>query len=204
MDKLDRDSSAAHKKTAALKGVTTMKLMIASDIHGSAYYCRRLIEAFEREKADRLLLLGDILYHGPRNDLPREYAPKEVIKMLNELKNSIFCVRGNCDTEVDQMVLEFPVMADYCILTAGSRLAYVTHGHNFNTEHLPPMQSGDILLHGHTHIPACEPFGNDNLYLNPGSVSIPKAESRHSYMLMNESEFRWHSLDGEVYHRLDL
>ena len=204
MDKLDRDSSAAHKKTAALKGVTTMKLMIASDIHGSAYYCRRLIEAFEREKADRLLLLGDILYHGPRNDLPREYAPKEVIKMLNELKNSIFCVRGNCDTEVDQMVLEFPVMADYCILTAGSRLVYVTHGHNFNTEHLPPMQSGDILLHGHTHIPACEPFGNDNLYLNPGSVSIPKAESKHSYMIMNENEFTWHSLDGEVYHRLDL
>ena len=204
MDKLDRDSSAAHKKTAALKGVTTMKLMIASDIHGSAYYCRRLIEAFEREKADRLLLLGDILYHGPRNDLPREYAPKEVIKMLNELKNSIFCVRGNCDTEVDQMVLEFPVIADYCILTAGSRLVYVTHGHNFNTEHLPPMQSGDILLHGHTHIPAWEPFGNDNLYLNPGSVSIPKAESKHSYMIMNESEFIWHSLDGEIYHKLDL
>ena len=204
MDKFDRDSSAAHKKTAALKGVTTMKLMIASDIHGSAYYCRRLIEAFEREKADRLLLLGDILYHGPRNDLPREYAPKEVIKMLNELKNSIFCVRGNCDTEVDQMVLEFPVMADYCILTAGSRLVYVTHGHNFNTEHLPPMQSGDILLHGHTHIPAWEPFGNDNLYLNPGSVSIPKAESKHSYMLMNGNEFIWHSLDGEIYHRRDL
>ena len=204
MDKLDRDSSAAHKKTAALKGVTTMKLMIASDIHGSAYYCRRLIEAFEREKADSLLLLGDILYHGPRNDLPREYAPKEVIKMLNELKNSIFCVRGNCDTEVDQMVLEFPVMADYCILTAGSRLVYVTHGHNFNTEHLPQMQSGDILLHGHTHIPAWEPFGSDNLYLNPGSVSIPKAESKHSYMIMNESEFTWNSLDGEIYHKLDL
>ena len=181
-----------------------MKLMIASDIHGSAYYCRRLIEAFKREEAGRLMLLGDILYHGPRNDLPKEYAPKEVIKMLNELKNSIFCVRGNCDTEVDQMVLEFPVMADYCILTAGSRLVYVTHGHNFNTEHLPPMQSGDILLHGHTHIPAWEPFGNDNLYLNPGSVSIPKAESRHSYMLMNENEFTWHSLDGEIYHRLDL
>ncbi len=181
-----------------------MRLMIASDIHGSAYYCRRLIEAFEREEADRLLLLGDILYHGPRNDLPKDYAPKEVIKMLNELKNSIFCVRGNCDTEVDQMVLEFPVMADYCILPAGSRLVYVTHGHNFNTEHLPPLQSGDILLHGHTHIPAWEPFGDDNLYLNPGSVSIPKAESKHSYMLMNGNEFTWHSLDGGIYHRLDL
>ena len=181
-----------------------MRLMIASDIHGSAYYCRRLIEAFERKEADRLLLLGDKQKHKTPKKQTKEYAPKEVIKMLNELKNSIFCVRGNCDTEVDQMVLEFPVMADYCIMPAGSRLVYVTHGHNFNTEHFPQMQSGDILLHGHTHIPAWEPFGNDNLYLNPGSVSIPKAESKHSYMVMNESEFTWHSLDGEIYHKLDL
>ncbi len=181
-----------------------MKLMIASDIHGSAYYCRRLIEAFEAEGADRLLLLGDILYHGPRNALPKEYAPKEVIGMLNGMKNSIFCVRGNCDTEVDQMVLEFPVMADYCIVPAGSRIIYATHGHNFNTEHTPPLQPGDILLHGHTHIPAWEEFGNGNLYLNPGSVSIPKAGSHHSYMIMNEGVFTWHTLDGEIYHQLDL
>lgn len=181
-----------------------MKLMIASDIHGSAYYCRRLIEAFEAEGADRLLLLGDILYHGPRNDLPKEYAPKEVIGMLNGLKNIIFCVRGNCDTEVDQMVLEFPLMADYCIVPAGSRIIYATHGHNFNTENTPPLQPGDILLHGHTHIPAWELFGNGNLYLNPGSVSIPKAESHHSCMIMNEGVFTWQSLDGEIYHRLDL
>ena len=96
--------------------------MIASDIHGSAYYCGKMLEAFEREEAERLMLLGDILYHGPRNDLPREYAPKKVLKLLNERKDDIFCVRGNCDTEVDQMVLEFPIMADYCILTAGRRL----------------------------------------------------------------------------------
>ena len=91
-----------------------MKLMIASDIHGSAYYCRKMLEAYDREKADKLLLLGDILYHGPRNDLPKEYAPKEVIAMLNARKQEILCVRGNCDTEVDQMVLEFPILADYC------------------------------------------------------------------------------------------
>ena len=143
------------------------KLMIASDIHGSAYYCRKMLEAFDREQADRLLLLGDILYHGPRNDLPKEYAPKEVIKMLNERKTKIFCVRGNCDTEVDQMVLEFPILADYAVFPAADRLIYATHGHHFHMNQLPPLQPGDILLHGHTHIPAWEPFGDGNLYLNP-------------------------------------
>lgn len=177
-----------------------MKLMIASDIHGSAYYCKALLEAFEREQADRLLLLGDILYHGPRNDLPREYAPKEVIAMLNGMKEKIFCVRGNCDTEVDQMVLQFPILADYCILPVGKRLIYATHGHNFNLNALPPLQPGDILLHGHTHIPAWEGFGNGNLYLNPGSVSIPKAGSHNSYMILNEKTAQWKSLDGSVYH----
>ena len=177
-----------------------MKLMIASDIHGSAYYCKALLEAFEREQADRLLLLGDILYHGPRNDLPRDYAPKEVIAMLNNIKDRLFCVRGNCDTEVDQMVLHFPILADYCILPVGKRLIYATHGHNFNMNALPPLQPGDILLHGHTHIPAWEGFGNGNLYLNPGSVSIPKAGSHNSYMILNEKTAQWKSLDGSVYH----
>lgn len=177
-----------------------IKFMIASDIHGSAYYCKKLLEAFDREQADRLLLLGDILYHGPRNDLPKEYAPKEVIKMLNERKNRIFCVRGNCDTEVDQMVLEFPILADYAVLPAADRLIYATHGHRFNLNQLPPLQPGDILLHGHTHIPAWEPFGDGNLYLNPGSVSIPKAESEHSYMILQGREISWKTLEGTAYH----
>lgn len=177
-----------------------MKLMIASDIHGSAYFCRQLLEAFQREQADRLLLLGDILYHGPRNDLPRDYAPKEVLAMLNGMKERIFCVRGNCDTEVDQMVLEFPILADYCILPVGDRLIYATHGHNYNLQKLPPLQPGDILLHGHTHIPAWERFGDHNLYLNPGSVSIPKMDSAHSYMTLENRTLQWKSLDGSVYH----
>ena len=181
-----------------------MKLMIASDIHGSAYYCRALLAAFEREQAGRLLLLGDILYHGPRNDLPRDYAPKEVIGMLGGMKEKIFCVRGNCDTEVDQMVLPFPILADYCILPVSSRLIYATHGHNFNLNTLPPLQSGDILLHGHTHIPAWESFGNGNLYLNPGSVSIPKAGSSHSYMILDGNTAQWKSLDGGIYHEETL
>lgn len=181
-----------------------MKWMIASDIHGSSYYCGQLMEAFQREQADRLLLLGDLLYHGPRNDLPRDYAPKEVLAMLNERKDRIFCVRGNCDTEVDQMVLDFPILADYCILPVGERLIYATHGHHFNLDSLPPLQPGDVLLHGHTHVPAWEPFGEGNLYLNPGSVSIPKAGSAYSYMILQDRCAQWKSLDGAVYHTESL
>ena len=177
-----------------------MKLMIASDIHGSAYYCKQLIEAFLAEKADRLLILGDVLYHGPRNDLPRDYAPKLVITMLNEIKDKIFCVCGNCDTTVDQMVLEFPILADYCIITVGERLIYATHGHKYNMQTLPPLQQGDILLHGHTHVPAWESFGDKNLYFNPGSVSIPKENSTNGYMIMQDSNVCWKALDGTVYH----
>ena len=164
-----------------------MKWMIASDLHGSAYYCRKMLEAFEREGADRLFLLGDLLYHGPRNDLPREYAPKKVIPLLNSLASKLLCVRGNCDAEVDQMVLNFPVLADYAVLPVGQRLVYVTHGHVFNLNHLPPLAPGDILLHGHTHVPAWTDFGQGNLYLNPGSVSIPKENTANSYMTLELS-----------------
>lgn len=182
------------------------KLMIASDIHGSAYWCGRLLEAFSRENADRLLLLGDILYHGPRNDLPEGYAPKAVIAQLNPLANRLFCVRGNCDAEVDQMVLSFPVLADYAVLPVGERLLYATHGHVYNTDNPPPLMPGDILLHGHTHIPAWQPFGVEGrlLYLNPGSVSLPKAGSAHAYMMLDidAGTVTWHDMDGGVFHRL--
>ena len=161
-----------------------MKWMIASDLHGSAYYCRKMLEAFEREEADRLFLLGDLLYHGPRNDLPREYAPKEVIPLLNGKKEKLLCVRGNCDAEVDQMVLEFPVLADYAVLPVGQRLIYATHGHIYHVKNLPPLAPEDVLLHGHTHVPAWTEFGQGNLYLNPGSVSIPKENSPHSYICL--------------------
>ena len=181
-------------------GQGQMNIMIASDIHGSAYYCSKLMEAFEREGADRLLLLGDLLYHGPRNDLPKDYAPKEVLRMLNGRKQKIFCVRGNCDAEVDQMVLEFPILADYAILEAENRLIYATHGHIFHLQHLPMLQPGDLLLHGHTHIPAWKRFGESNLYVNPGSVSIPKEGSPHSYMMLTDKNMGWKTLTGEVYH----
>ena len=181
-----------------------MKWMIASDLHGSAVYCRRMIEAFEREGADRLLLLGDLLYHGPRNDLPEGYAPKEVMPLLNGMKPKLLCVRGNCDAEVDQMVLDFPILADYAVLPVGQRLVYATHGHVHNLKNLPPLAPGDILLHGHTHIPAWTEFGEENLYLNPGSLSIPKEGSAHSYMTLEGETFCWKTLEGETYHDLSL
>jgi phosphodiesterase family protein len=182
-----------------------MKWMIASDLHGSAYYCRKMLEAFEREGADRLFLLGDLLYHGPRNDLPREYAPKEVIPLLNGKKEKLLCVRGNCDAEVDQMVLEFPVLADYAVLPVGQRLIYATHGHIYHVKNLPPLAPGDVLLHGHTHVPAWIEFGQGNLYLNPGSVSIPKEDSPHSYMTLEENTMQWKELESSaVFHELTL
>ena len=178
--------------------------MIASDLHGSAYYCKQLLDAFHREEAPRLLLLGDLLYHGPRNDLPRDYAPKEVIALLNQEKARLCCVRGNCDAEVDQMVLDFPILADYGILAIGDTLVYITHGHNYNMQTPPPLQKGDILLHGHTHVPAWTEFGDDNIYLNPGSVSIPKENSAHSYMTLKDGTFVWKDLDGNEYHRYEV
>ena len=182
-----------------------MKWMIASDLHGSAYYCRKMLEAFEREGADRLFLLGDLLYHGPRNDLPREYAPKEVILLLNGKREKLLCVRGNCDAEVDQMVLEFPVLADYAVLPVGQRLIYATHGHIYHVKNLPPLAPGDVLLHGHTHVPAWTEFGQGNLYLNPGSVSIPKENSPHSYVTLEGNTMQWKELESSaVFHELTL
>ena len=182
-----------------------MKYMIASDIHGSAYYCSQLLDALRREGDCRLLLLGDLLYHGPRNDLPREYAPKEVIPLLNGKKEKLLCVRGNCDAEVDQMVLEFPVLADYAVLPVGQRLIYATHGHIYHVKNLPPLAPGDVLLHGHTHVPAWTEFGQGNLYLNPGSVSIPKEDSPHSYMTLEGNTMQWKELESSaVFHELTL
>ncbi len=178
-----------------------MKWMIASDIHGSALYCRRLMEALEREGAQKLLLLGDLLYHGPRNDLPDGYAPKEVIGMLNERSDKILCVRGNCDAEVDQMVLSFPIMADYAVINEGDLTLLATHGHLY--EGRPPMAQGMIVVSGHTHIPEWKLDACD-IRLNPGSVSIPKGESVRSYMTLNDGVFRLCALDGTELRRVKL
>ena len=180
-----------------------MKLMFASDIHGSALYAKQLLARMEEEAPQRLVLLGDLLYHGPRNGLPDGYAPKEVAALLNAVRPRPVCVRGNCEAEVDQMVLPFPVLADYCLLESAGHLIYATHGHHFNEDHLPPLHPGDVLLHGHTHIP--RRTLRDGVYvLNPGSVSIPKAGSWHGYMTLEDGVVTWKTLSGDVRDTLRL
>ena len=176
-----------------------MKIMFASDIHGDIACARRTLEVYASEGAEKLCLLGDLLYHGPRNDLPRNYAPKEVISLLNGCRDELLCVRGNCDTEVDQMVLDFPILADYALLLLDGITMLLTHGHNYNTEKKPPLRAGDILIHGHTHVLTIEPFGDGNLYINPGSVTLPKENNERSYMIYENRTFSIKSLDsGEI------
>lgn len=180
-----------------------MKYMFASDIHGSAFYCRRMLDALHKEQAERLVLLGDLLYHGPRNDLPKEYAPKEVIALLNQNKDKIYAVRGNCEAEVDQMVLEFPVMADYCILSIEGRTFYATHGHVYNQDHLPLLQENDILIHGHTHVLKAQQK-DGYILLNPGSVSIPKEGNPPTYAVLEDNLFTIKTFDGATVKEMRL
>lgn len=176
-----------------------MKYLIASDLHGSAKYCNALLDRFLSEQADKIIFLGDILYHGPRNELPDGYSPKEVINSLNGIFDKIICVRGNCDSEVDQMVLKFPILAEYGVLLLDGRNIWITHGHKYNVDNPLPFAFGDIILHGHTHIPANESCGSFR-YLNPGSLSIPKNGSERSYMTYENGTFLWKKLDnGEEY-----
>ena len=180
------------------------KILIASDIHGDAVTAERLVQIYKEVGAKKLLLLGDILYHGPRNELPDGYAPKKVIELLNGLRNDILAVRGNCDTEVDQMVLSFPILADYAYISVDGLSIFATHGHKFNLDSLPPLAAGEILLHGHTHVPAATEFGNENLYINPGSISIPKESSPKGYILYENGIFSFRTLEGEEYKRYSL
>ena len=181
-----------------------MKLMIASDLHGSAFYAGSCLPPWSASSRTSCCCWGIFYTTVPATTCPEGYAPKEVIAMLNPLRERLLCVRGNCDTEVDQMVLDFPILADYALLYAGSRTVFATHGHHYNTACPPPLAKGDILLHGHTHVPAWQEFGSGNLYLNPGSVAIPKENSAHSYMMLTDSGFAWKDLEGSIYHTLAL
>ena len=184
---------------------TDKKIMIASDIHGSGFWCGKLTEAFEEETPEKRLLLGDILYHGPRNELPDGYSPKRVAELLNPLKTRILCVRGNCDAEVDQMMLSFPLLADYALLFAGGRTLFATHGHLFDADNPPPLSPGDILLNGHFHVPCHREIAGGALYINCGSVSLPKENSPHSYALLGGGEIVWKDLDGgKIFDRMAL
>ncbi len=173
-----------------------MKFIIASDIHGSAFWCSKLCELIEKEKPDRLLLLGDLLYHGPRNDLPKDYAPKQVIPMLSKYKDIILAVRGNCEAEVDQMVLPFPCLADFAQVYADGHTLYLTHGHHANPDSLPPLVEGSIFLSGHTHVKLDE-MRNGIRCLNPGSVSIPK-DGSHSCLILENGKFNFVILEESL------
>ncbi len=184
-----------------------MKYFIASDIHGSAYWCRRMIEKYTESKAEKMVLLGDILYHGPRNDLPAEYDPKQVIEMLNPYKNKIYAVRGNCEAEVDQMVLDFPVLADYALLDIDGLTIFATHGHKYNIDHLPPISCGEVLLSGHTHVLKAEKIEDGELWyyrVNPGSVSIPKKGNPNTYALLEDKRFRIFDFEDHVIAELQV
>ena len=174
-----------------------MKLLIASDIHGSRSAMEAVLRQNAREGAGRLVLLGDLLYHGPRNDLPDAYDPKAVTALLNAHRHDLLCVRGNCDAEVDQMVLEFPIQADYALFDLDGTTAFVTHGHLFNTSALPPHKPGDLLIHGHTHVPAVQQ-ADGMTYINPGSAALPKEGNPKSYMIYDRGVFTIKTLDGET------
>ena len=174
-----------------------MKLFIISDIHGSLYYLKKVMEIFEKEKCDKLVILGDELYHGPRNPLPKDYSPKEVIEILNGYRDKIIAVRGNCDSEVDQMVLKYPIMSDYSMIYLDGKRIYLTHGHIYNKDNPLPMSNGDVLIYGHFHIPMIEQK-DGMLFLNPGSISLPKNNSEHSFAILEKNKFTIKNLEETV------
>ena len=181
-----------------------MKILICSDIHGDAESLELLLKRFSAEAADKILILGDILYHGPRNDLPAGYAPKKVISMLSELKDKIISVRGNCDTEVDQMVLPFPILADYSYLITDRLTIFATHGHKYSPDLPPPMASGTVMLGGHTHVPKIEPMENGCYYINPGSISLPKENNPKTYAVYEDGKISIKQLDGALFKEITL
>lgn len=178
-----------------------MKWMIASDLHGSAHWCEKLVNAFHREGADRLILLGDTLYHGPRNPLPQDYNPQRCVELLDGLRHKTVSVRGNCDAAVDQMLLPFPIMADYLLLDLGNTMAFVTHGDQWGETTPPAMVRGGLLITGHTHVAACVKY-EDYLYLNPGSPSLPKDEGHRGYLLLSAEGAQLCEMNGQVYRRV--
>ncbi|TYQ15675.1 UNVERIFIED_CONTAM: hypothetical protein Cloal_2156 [Acetivibrio alkalicellulosi] len=180
-----------------------MKLLFISDIHGSLYYTKKAIEIFKNENSDYLVILGDQLYHGSRNPLPTEYNPKEVAVLLNQYAQNIIAVRGNCDSEVDEMVLDYPIMSDYSTLLFNEKRLFLTHGHIYNQDNLPKLKSGDVLIHGHTHIPKAEKY-KDIYILNPGSISMPKENNPNSYGILDGSTFSIKDIEGKVFKKIEL
>mgnify|MGYP001394871022 CR=1 FL=1 len=180
-----------------------MKLFFMSDIHGSIYFLNRALERFEEEKADYMVILGDELYHGARNPLPLEYNPKKVAEILNSLSDRIIAVRGNCDSEVDEMVIDFPIMATYSTILYDNKRLFLTHGHIYNESNMPKLRDGDVLIYGHTHIPKAEKVGNIYI-INPGSITFPKEDNPHTYGVLEGNVFKIKDLDGNVFKEISI
>ncbi len=174
-----------------------MKIQFISDVHGSPGALEAALEAGRRAGAGQVAFLGDALYHGPRNPLPADYDPARTAEVFNRWRDRILAVRGNCDSEVDQMLLAFPALADYAWILAWGRRVFLTHGHRFDPDRLPPLSPGDIFVSGHTHIPLAERRG-EIWVLNPGSVGLPKDGHSPSYGLLDAEWLEVRSLDGNV------
>lgn len=180
-----------------------MKLFFVSDIHGSLYYLEKVLELYKEEEANFIVLLGDALYHGPRNPLPKDYNPQAVANVLNQYKDKIIAVRGNCDSEVDQMLIEYPMMADYSIILHNNKRLFLTHGHLYNESNLPNLSENDVLVHGHTHVPVAKKH-NKIYILNPGSVTLPKEDNPNSYAILQNDLFQIKDLKGNVIKEIKL
>jgi len=180
-----------------------MKIFFMSDIHGSLFFLKKALERYKEEKAKYIVILGDVLYHGPRNPLPREYNPEAVADLLNEYKDKIIAVRGNCDSEVDQILIEYPMMSDYSIMLCNDRRIFLTHGHIFNENNFPSLSENDVLIHGHTHIPVAKKH-NNIFVLNPGSLALPRDNIPNSYAILQDNLFQIKDLDGNVMKEIKL
>ena len=180
-----------------------MKLLVISDIHGSLFYLKKIIEIFEKNLYDKIIILGDELYHGPRNPLPKDYNPKEVAELLNKYKNKIIAVRGNCDSEVDQMVLNFPIRADYNMILWENKKIFITHGHIYNIDNPLSIEKGDIMLYGHFHVPMIKEK-DGIIFLNPGSISLPKENSLNSFGVFENGNFYIKDMEENILMETEL
>lgn len=180
-----------------------MKLLFISDIHGSLYYTRQALEMFKKENADYIVILGDELYHGPRNPLPEEYNPKEVARLLNGYADRIIAIRGNCDSEVDEMMLDYPMVATCSTVLYNGRRLFLTHGHVYNEGNLPKLRDGDVFAYGHTHMPKAEKSGNIYV-INPGSIALPKENNPNTYGVLYDSVFKIKDFNGNIFKEISF
>ena len=172
-----------------------MKLLVVSDIHGSAYYAEKIPEIFEKEKADKIIVLGDLYYHGPRNPLTKDYSPMKVAEILNSLKDRLEVIKGNCDAEVDEMISEFK-FKEHLLLDVNNLKVYFTHGHKNNMDNLPDEQI-DMMVYGHFHTGFI--VKKDGIiFANPGSISLPKDNTKNSYLILDKESIVLKDIDGNV------